>query len=119
MAYSLGSIPLGTVTRESMDKTSDLDIMPFPLSDSDDTQAFDFNGAKREIRIEGMINGATNISNFITAIEAVVDGTQDTAISYTSDIIGTKNVKIKKYSFDYTNDGKNLIKYRIEMIESI
>jgi len=132
MAYQITNtsalvISLGNVSEENQTKSSELDVMPMPLSDSDDTQAWDFEGATRNIRVTGQFTATSKsdlMTLFITPIEAIVNGNQSDTVTYHSDIYaaagGTGNfdVKLNSFSWRYMTTSLLIIEYDITMTES-
>jgi hypothetical protein len=126
--YKISTIVLGNVTEESITKSSELDVMPMPLSDSDDTQAWDFEGATRNIRITGQFTAATKtiiMDSFITPIETIVNGDQASTVTYQSGFYaegtgldGQFAVKLNSFSWRYMTTSPLIIEYDITMTES-
>jgi len=130
LTYEIDGNDIGNVTEESQTKSSELDVMPMPLSDSDDTQAWDFEGATRNIRVTGQYTASTKtiiMDSFITPIEAIVNGDQASTVNYTSGFyaegtgLSTFNFKVKLNSFSWrymTTSPLIIEEYDITMTES-
>ena len=128
MVYSVDGNDIGEVGEENFTKSSELDIMPMPLSDSADTQAWDFEGATRNIRVTGRYVATTKadlMNNFILLIEAIVDGDQASTVIYHSDLYdegtgetGNFNIKISSFNWRYLTTSPLIVEYDISMVES-
>lgn len=126
MAYSLtdkdgNSITLGNVYRESSKASGNISVFPLPTFDSSNAQAFDFGGASLIIDISGRLSGtpATVTANAKTILDLARNGDQQTVASYTSDVLGTINVKIMEASgtYDAESTGPSIFDYRIKLVE--
>jgi|TARA_R100000501_G_C2626748_1_gene120500 hypothetical protein len=128
MVYSIDGNDIGEVGEENFTKSSELDIMAMPLSDSTDAQAWDFEGAIRNIRVTGRYvatSKADLMDNFITLIEAIVDGDQATTVVYHSDfygegagLTGDFNIKIGSFNWRYMTTSPLIVEYDITMTEA-
>ena len=122
MAYTLDGTSLGTLNREQHTKSSELDIMAFPLSDSTSTEVWDFNGCTRKIQLEGIYAGTlTEVRTFINKFEGIVNGSQTSGITYASTMANTTyTVKIERFIWKYTvgEAGVYAIGYQFQLVES-
>ena len=94
------------ITENNSRKESVLTVLPLYLSDSDETDVFDFGGVTRIINFSGNYRGATQaaVKSFIDSMEGLIQGHQDTEAGYpltlVDDIRGT--IKVKIFDFDST-----------------
>jgi hypothetical protein len=115
MAPTLGSIPLGTVKGESVTFQAALQKIPAPGGKSDQAVAYDLEGKVMLIAVTGLINGITNAAAFATALFAVADVPIQTAIDYSSSVIGDHHVKVDGFDFDYS-EFPDAIKYTLRLM---
>lgn len=98
--------------------------MPFYLSDSDETDVFDFGGVIKTISLVG-VYVATSIANakiWIDTLEAIVQGHQDVDAGYPLDFVddyrGTVTVKIQDIDTTNTAGEPLIIRWTVKLIES-
>jgi hypothetical protein len=121
MAYTLNGDSLYQVNYESISKIASLLVLPMPISDSDDTQVYDFGGATRTITITGVIVGTANHTQFKSDfIDDILDGDQSAPVDYVSDTMGgvTYKVKIDNIDTSYRSGVPESLEYTIKMIEA-
>lgn len=111
MAYTLNGNDLGNMQTEDIRKTPQVTPLPIPLSDSDETDVFDFGGVIRTITITTWKDGAiSTLQGLINSLESIVDGDQSTTVTYHSDLLdGTTkypdgNVDVKITNLNYIYD---------------
>lgn len=118
---TINSVSLGVVKVEDHSKNANLDENPMPLTDSNNAQAWDFNGVLREIRLEGIF-AADNIANlrtFVSNMEALINGNQTSPYDYASDFTGTIfKVKVRSFRWIYSEASPLAIDYNIEFVEA-
>lgn len=109
---------MGTVTNEKVNKDSQLFQQPLPGSDSSSTIVLDLFGAAKTITIDGEFYDETNMAEFLTELEGLVNGDQ-THYHWTSDAIGTTiNVCVLTVSWQYIGGEPTHITYTINMIQT-
>jgi hypothetical protein len=128
MAYEIDGNDIGNVSEENHSKSSELDIMPMPLSDADDAQAWDFEGAIRSIRVTGQYSASSKadiMDNFITKIQDIVNGNQSGTVTYHSDfygegagLTGDFEVKLNSFGWRYMTTSPLIVEYDITMTEA-
>jgi len=111
---------LGHVSSEGHSKTSDLQDMRMPLSDSNAALVFDFAGALRRITVSGVYadTSIANVhTNFIGVIEAIVSGNQSTAVTYVSDTAQSYSVYVDSFNWSWVIGEILMVKYTIILLE--
>lgn len=109
MAYSLGSLQLGTVTKERPDTDAQLFEQPLPRTNAAGTILIDLFGVVKIITLEGVFVAGTGgltikqfVDQFIDNSTGKIKGNQ-TSTTYTSDTM-TSPVEVIVKSFNYTYD---------------
>lgn len=130
MSYTLNSVSLGEVKKESHNVKSNLDTEVYPMSGSKDMEAIDEGNVLRRITIDGHITDTkTNLmNNFVQPIDALQNGNQ-TSVVYHSDIWdlttagdytnGNFNVKVETFEWNYEEGIEGTIEYTLVLVESI
>lgn len=111
------------ITQEHAHKESNITVLPLPLSDSDETDVFDFGGVTKLIDFTCIRKDTpTNLATFITTLQSIVQGEQSPTQLYpfllTTDIQGAKKVKIVDTDWNYIGGDRNRIIYSIKFVES-
>ena len=105
------------LTRENIRKIGNLLVLPLPLSDSIDTQAFDYMGVVKEFSLNGVIiDTQANVATFMNSIMNILNGNQsfDGNVTYHSDLMNA-NFSIKVDNFDFTLEpGTSSTAYKLE-----
>jgi hypothetical protein len=128
-AYTLDGVDLGNITEENIDKETYLTPMPGYMIDSAQAYIFDFGGCIRSITIDGVKTGTLSaLQTFVQAIEALVNAHQDVTSgypkSYVNDLSGTGGaqgtikVKVKNFTYRYTQGVPGEIRYTLKLLES-
>ncbi len=121
MVYSLtGLSTLGSITTESLKKEANVDNMPLPLSDSQDSLTFDFTGAQANLSLRGIQNAISvpALAALATEMKNLVSGNQSATKVYVSDLLGTFNVKIASVSIEYEGGVPLKFNYSLDMVHS-
>ena len=112
------------ITENNSRKESTLTVLPVYLSDSDETDIFDFGGVTKLINFTGSYTGETiaAVKTFIDSVETLVQGHQDIDAGYpltlTDDIRGTIKVKIFDFSSTYTEGDPFRVSWTLKLAES-
>lgn len=127
MTYSLvspaaGTVDLGTVRKETVTESSQLNEFAMPLSASSSTNVFDYMGVVRKVMIEGKKDAATgdvaDLTAFATKIHQLQNGNQSRS-TFQSTIHGTLYVKVNDTTMTFDDqEGPSLLGYSINMTES-
>lgn len=105
-------------------KESVFAIMPLYLSDSDETDVFDFGGTIKIINITGVyINTSiANLKAWINSVEVLIQGHQDTGAGYpltfVDDLRGTIKVKILDFDSTFPEGTKTKIDWTIKLVQA-
>lgn len=124
MAYTIAGITsLGSIQEENVSKEANLTALPLYLSDSDDTDVFDFGGVVRLVTLTGIRSDTTaNLQTFVGEIMGLITGAQeppDYPKDYHSDTLNaTIKVKFLNVNYNYVAGDPRKIYYIIRMIES-
>jgi len=115
---SIGGKDLGTVQSESQVKATGLFNMPLPLSDSDEALLMDIFGTSRTITVTGIKTGAVAaLRTFVTDIEGLMNGEQESLTFVSSWTNVNKNVLIQDFTHDKAAADETSISYTITLIE--
>jgi hypothetical protein len=111
---------LGIVKTETSTKDSQLFQMPLPRTNSSSSIAMDLFGASRTINIKGkFVDGMSSktIAQFITELDALIDGEQSTR-TYVSDKSGASyTVLISSVDWEASEGEVGAVEYTISMME--
>lgn len=105
-------------------KKSNLAIMPLYLSDSDDTDVFDYGGVTKLITLTGVFIAETiaELKSWIDSIEAVQNGHQDTDANYpmmfNDDLRGSLYVKVKDFTSEWNEAEPTKINWSLKLVQS-
>ena len=128
MAYTIDGNDLGDVFKERFPPRSNLDLITFPMSASNEAFTYDYNGVSRIITIDGKKIFTTKILlwNWIATIDALQNGDQDVII-YHSDgwansttgnyTTGNFNVKIDSFEARPIMSVPLAVEYTLVMFE--
>lgn len=130
----MGNSTLGSVTLQGDGKAfivelpgrkeSVLTPLPFYLSDSDETDVFDFGGALRTFTLSGIYIGTSEaaVKSFVQSIEALIQGHQDVnagyPLNFTDDRLGTVKVKLMDFEYVYVAGFPTACTWTLKLIES-
>lgn len=118
---TLNGVDIGHVQTEDQTKSANLDEFPIPLENSNKTQAWDYAGVVRTIRINGKYAAAAiaTLRTFVTNMEGIINGDQSTPVTYASDFTGGNfDVKMKSFRWTYDEGIPLAITYTIELVEA-
>ena len=107
---------VGVVERETISINANVDVMSIPLTAPEGAYALDFNGAQADISIEGTISCTTQaiMQTQAIALKALVTGSQSLGY-YTSELIGSGNIKIQNIDLRKEAATHNSFRYTIKM----
>lgn len=118
MAYTLNGNSLGTVNKEENTKDAGLFFMPLPTRDSDEAIQLDIFGTTRTINISGRYTSSDGtIATFISAMEALINGSQSAVVFHSDKSGANYNVLIASFSWTSEEGGVNFVDYSISMQE--
>ena len=112
------------ITENSCSKDSSLAIMPLYLSDSDETDVFDYGGVTKTISLNGVYiaESTTNLKTWIDSVEALQQGHQDVdagaPYTFVDDLRGTLKVKVLNFSSTAVEGQPTKITWSIKIVES-
>jgi len=120
----LNSKPLGNVTTINMIKNANIESMPLPRNNSENTKLFDFNGATKTITVTGTLTNATDAATLKTAsvdvIEAYLSGNQTAVTAFVSDLTGSINVFVQSFQWDWNVAVSEVaVNYTLELIQGV
>jgi len=116
-APTIDGINLSQTETINVDKAANILPLPIPTGDSDETETFDMLGVLKTIGVSGAFTGETaTIQAKIVAIEAIIDGDQDTSVSFNSDQTGSVQVKISDFSYTWEIPG-SVCRFNLKMIQ--
>jgi hypothetical protein len=105
-------------------KESSLAVMPLYLSDSDDTDVFDFGGVVKTITFSGtyVAENVAALKTWVDALEALQNGHQDTDTGYpltlVDDLRGTLKVKILYFNSTQVEAEPTKINWSLKVVQS-
>lgn len=105
-------------------KESSVTVLPLYLSDSDQTDVFDFGGTVKTITLTGVYVGANTaaLKAWVDSVEALVQGHQDTdagyPLTFTDDLRGTIKVKIMTFDTTFTEGNQTKIDWSLKLVQS-
>ena len=113
-----------------MEKSAGLQIIPIPFTDSNMTLGFDIEGTKREFTFDGTLVGTPDqISQFISAVETIINGTQylyTTTLTYRygrkfngSTLVSTPiSIIISSFAYSYKAANEGRLDYTLVFTEA-
>ncbi len=105
-------------------KKSNLAIMPLYLSDSDNTDVFDYGGVIKTITFSGVYldTSTANLKTWIDSLEALQQGHQDTDSGYpltlVDDLRGTIKVKVLSFNSTFVEAETTKINWTLKLVQS-
>lgn len=105
-------------------KESSVTVLPLYLSDSDQTDVFDFGGTVKLITFTGVYLGVNTaaLKSWIDSVEALIQGHQDTDAGYpltlTDDLRGTIKVKIMDFDSTFAEGNQTKIDWSLKLVQS-
>ena len=126
---TVGSVTLDNgastiITENSCKKESSLAILPLYLSDSDETDVFDYGGVIKTITLSGSFVAATvaELKTWIDSAEALQNGHQDTdsnyPLTFIDDLRGTLKVKVMDFSSTKSAANVTQVTWTIKLAQS-
>lgn len=112
------------ITDNDCSKDSNITVLPLYLSDSDQTDAFDFGGVVKTLTLTGvyMAENVAALKTWIDSIEALIQGHQDIDVGapYTliDDIRGTIKVKILSFNSPWTQAEPTRVGWTLKLVQS-
>jgi hypothetical protein len=123
VAITLNSSDLGNVETIEVIKNANIELSPYPRTDSSGTLLFDFNGATKTVVLSGTYtdSSAANIkTNFINVVEAILDGDQEAVVTFASDITDSISVFVQEFNYTWDiNVSEYVVRYSLSLIEGI
>ena len=108
-------------------KDSNLAIMPLYLSDSDETDVFDYGGVVKTISLSGVYiaTSIANLRTWIESVESFQNGSQDKDSGYPLDFVddlrapspGIK-VKVMGFSSNFIEGSPTKITWSLKLVQS-
>lgn len=98
--------------------------MPLYLSDSDETDVFDFGGTIKIINLTGVYTDTStaNLKTWLESVEALIQGHQDTEAGYpltfTDDLRGTIKVKVMDFDTTWAQGDVSRINWTLKLVQS-
>jgi len=106
----------------SIKKSANLMELPMPLSDSSDTDVFDFMGCTKKITLNGVFdaanNGSSAIIGFTGSVDSLIQGQQTYSTLKSINIAGSLIVKADNFNYDYLRGNPNSIRYNLTLIQT-
>ena len=105
-------------------KEAVLTILPLYLSDSDETDVFDYGGTTKIITLTGVYMAANvaTLKTWVDSVEALIQGHQDVQAGYpltfTDDLRGTIKVKILDFNSTFNEGQSTKIDWTIKIVQS-
>lgn len=126
---TLGGVTLhdgasAVISENNCRKESVLTVMPLYLSDSDQTDVFDFGGTIKTINLTGeyIADSIANLKSWLESIEALIQGHQDQQAGYpltlTDDIRGAVKVKILDFDTTFQEGEPTRITWTLKLVQS-
>ena len=112
------------ITESTSIKDSSLAIMPLYLSDSDETDVFDYGGAIKHINLNGIYiaTSTDDLKTWIEEVESLQNGHQDKDSGYpllfTDDLRGSVKVKCLNFSSTAVGGQPAKITWSLKLVES-
>ena len=105
-------------------KEAILTVLPLYLSDSDETDVFDYGGTTKIITLTGIYMGANvaTLKTWVDSVETLIQGHQDVQAGYpltlTDDLRGTIKVKIFDFNSTFNEGQSTKIDWTIKLVQS-
>jgi len=105
-------------------KEAILTVLPLYLSDSDETDVFDYGGTTKIITLTGIYIGAdvAALKTFIDSVEELIQGHQDVQAGYplafVDDLRGSIKVKIFDFNSTFNEGQSTKIDWTIKLVQS-
>jgi hypothetical protein len=126
---TIGSITLhdgasAIIVENNCRKESSVTVLPLYLSDSDQTDVFDFGGTVKLITLTGVYLGVNTaaLKTWIDSVEVLIQGHQDTdagyPLTFTDDLRGTIKVKIMDFDSTFAEGNQTRIDWSIKLVQS-
>lgn len=126
---TLGTITLhdgssAIIVENNCRKESSVTVLPLYLSDSDQTDVFDFGGTVKLITLTGVYLGTdvATLKTWIDSVEALIQGHQDTdagyPLTFIDDLRGTIKVKIMDFDSTFAEGNQTRIDWSIKLVQS-
>jgi len=126
---TLGAVTLhdgssAIITENNCRKESVMTVLPLYLSDSDETDVFDFGGTIKLINLTGVYIGANvaALKTWVDSIEALIQGHQDTEAGYpltfTDDLRGTIKVKVMDLDTTHSEGNPTKINWTLKLVQA-
>ena len=122
MSTTVGGVDIGYVSSEIVKKEAVLTVMPLPLSNSDETDVFDFGGATQRITVTSVLEESlANIRTSVTNLKALISGDQFNTVAYISDGLFPDpgiNVKVENVDVTYYGGKVRIADITLTLIEA-
>ncbi len=120
MAYTLAGQSLDVIITERATKDAGIIVLDVVQSDSSEAEAIQLSGAVENITISGTNIASTlaELNNFINTISNLANGDVTATASYVSDLIGTRNVVVIDFQWDWAAGRTTELNYTIKMTTS-
>lgn len=106
------------VLNESTKKKGNLKVYSSFGSNSNEAQVIDVKGPQKLIIVTGIyIDSAANITTFMNSLDARLDGSQSSPMTYNSDISGSKSVFLLAAAWDYEQADPRSLYYSLTFLE--
>lgn len=125
------TVDVGQIQSEKHRVTSDLVHENFPLSDTHEAEAYDYEGVKRVITLNAtktFTSKQSLMDDFVVKLNGLQNGDQETVV-YLSDIWansttgdytdGKFNVKVASFDWSYVTGNPQTISYTLVLYESV
>jgi len=112
------------IKENSCKKDSNLAIMPLYLSDSDETDIFDYGGVAKTISLNGVYIANTTVAlkEWIESAEGLQNGHQDTDSGYPLDFVddlrGPIYVKVMSFNSTAVEGQPTKVNWTIKLVQS-
>lgn len=108
---------LGTVLEEKISLNTGLFVAGLPTESSENAITEDIGGKTQILTVTGILKSATQVGEMNNLL-AVGDAFNENSISYVSDKLGTKSVKIATMDFTASGKDSTIISYTIVLVIS-
>ena len=110
---------LGEVQNEKVRKEAQLETFPIALTDSDETDVFDYGGVIKTITVDTLKTGTlSDLQSLKDAIEAILNGDQSITVPYVSEVHGTLYVKIRDVDYTFISGVPEQLRMTTHLVES-